>query len=134
CVENPTTIGSTTGAAGTGKAKLNAIKFTKGVDSATPTLFQALTMGAHFTTVKLYVRKAGITGYSYLTYVFSMVFVTNIDASSSTGDDPEEKVELAYGAMQVSYLPASANGVQDKAIAGTWNQVTNTSSLVVPGN
>src|SRR5579859_8147119 len=65
-VQNPTTIGSATGGAGSGKAQFQALKFTKNVDKASLGLFTALATGAHFKSVKLYVRAAG-SAKAYLT-------------------------------------------------------------------
>jgi type VI secretion system secreted protein Hcp len=133
-VENPTTIGSTSTGAGAGKAKFNAIKVSKHVDSASPALFQALTTGAHFPVVKLFVRRAGATTLSdYAIYQFNLVYITNVDISGDGGDETlHETVQMVYGALQVSYAPMTATGTLGKQQIATWNQVTNTDKLDMP--
>jgi type VI secretion system secreted protein Hcp len=136
-IENPTTIGSASGGAGVGKAKFNPMTVTKAVDGASAALFQAMAMGAHFPTVKLYVRKAGSpTGAptDYLVYQFNMVFITKMDVSAGSGDDaPRETIEMVYGAMQVTYTPQSPTGQLGKPSTAMWSQVTNTATLDIPG-
>lgn len=135
-VENPTTIGSSSAGAGAGagKAKFNAVKISKHVDSASPTMFQALTTGAHFPGMKLFVRRAGATTPSdYAIYQFNLVYITNIDVSGGGGEEAlQETVEMVYGALQVSYTPTTATGGPGKQQIATWNQVTNTDKLDMP--
>jgi type VI secretion system secreted protein Hcp len=135
-VENPTIIGSATGGAGTGKAKFSTLQVTKGIDSASPGLFSALSTGAHFPEAVLHIRKAGAgPSADYLVYRFSMVFVTKVDWAAASGDDaPQETVELMYGAMQVSYAQQMATGQLGQPRLATWNQVTNTPEYSVPAN
>jgi len=130
-VENLTTIGSTS--SGAGKTRLNAIKVTKSVDSASTALFQALTTGAHFPVMKLFVRKAGTTTPSdYAIYQFNLVYITKIDVSGGGYETLQEIVEMAYGALQVNYAPMTATGALGKQQTATWNQVTNANTLDMP--
>jgi len=133
-VENPTSLGSASGGAGTGKAKFNEFKVTKPIDAGSPALFQALASGAHFPAVRFIVRKAGTTT-GYLIYTFSMVFITAIEGSmAASGEVPEETVQFAYGALQVSYTPSSGSPAGSQPLVSVWNQVTNSANPNIPGN
>jgi type VI secretion system secreted protein Hcp len=133
-VENPTTLGSTAAGAGAGKAKFEAVKVTKAVDSASPTLFQALTTGAHFPVVKLFARRAGATTPTdFAIYQFNMVYITKIEVSGGGGYETlQETVEMAYGALQLNYTPTTSTGTPGKQQTATWNQITNANTLDMP--
>jgi type VI secretion system Hcp family effector len=135
--ENPTTIGSATGGAGAGKFKLNPFKITKDVDMASSALFMACAAGAHYPTVFLSIRKAGGAQKDYLTYVFRMVFVTNVSWSGGGGEEaPEESVEFVYGAMGLAYTPQDSTGqpMADKRCMATWSQLLNENTLDITRN
>jgi type VI secretion system secreted protein Hcp len=127
--ENPTSIGSAGGGAGTGKAVLNELTVEKAVDSTTPAMFQRLAQGRHFASVEIIARKAGgAPGASLLPtrYSFQTVFVKSQEQSGAAADDaPQEKLTFLYGAVAQQAVRQSATG----AVAGTslanWNQVTN---------
>jgi type VI secretion system secreted protein Hcp len=122
-VENPATIGSASGGAGTGKAKFNEFVFTKQVDNASPALFKQLALGAHFKKVVLALRKSGESA-PYMTYTMETVFVSKIDHSGSSPEVPTEEVALGYGKLVVQSIGKSADGVPSKVTHG-WNQVLN---------
>ncbi len=135
-IENPLTIGSATGGAGTGKVKFDALSVTKYVDSATPKLFQVCATGAHFPTAQLAIVKTGGTQppTAYLTFVFRMVFVSAQAFTMPAGADRlHEKLTLVYGAVGIKYVPTSPTGVTGTPISQTWSQVTNTPTLDIPG-
>jgi type VI secretion system secreted protein Hcp len=128
-IENPITIGSATSGAGAGKAKFNQLQITKAVDSASPALFSAVGLGAHFPTVTLVMRKGGTTG-DYLIYTFALVFVQEVDWSADNGgDSPTETVTLVYGAMSVSYAKQNSTGALGAPIVSNWSQVLNQPTL-----
>jgi type VI secretion system secreted protein Hcp len=140
-VENPTSIGSAGGGAGTGKAKLNPFKVTKWTDNCSPSLFATCCCGGHYGSAKIWVRKAGAAtgggastaGLVYLKFTFNMVFVSNIEWSGDSGDElPGETVTFAYGSMTMEYTPQSSGGGARTANVQTWNQVTNDNSPDVP--
>jgi type VI secretion system secreted protein Hcp len=130
-----TTIGSLAGGASTGKAQFKPFKFTHSLDSASAPLFQALTTGSHFPTLKFYVRRSG-TATAYAIYTLNLVFITDIETALATSDDvPEETIQMLVGAVQVSYQPGGVTGTPSGApITSIWNQITNSSTLTVPGN
>src|SRR5271165_1319055 len=58
-VENPTTIGSATGGAGSGKIKFNEFTIKKTSDQASTAFFKNCCIGSHYGTVTVEMRKAG---------------------------------------------------------------------------
>jgi type VI secretion system secreted protein Hcp len=130
-VSNPTTIGSTTGGAGAGKAKFDQFTITKKVDKASAAFFQYAAGGLHLPEVDLFMRKAGGTagaGVIYLVYRFGLVFVTAVAWSDSSGDDaPTEEVTLVFGSLQVAYTPQNTDGTLNTSDTQTasWSQVVN---------
>jgi type VI secretion system secreted protein Hcp len=133
-IENPITIGSTTTGAGTGKAKFNQLQITKAVDSASPLLFSAVGLGAHFPTVTLAMRKSGGTTApaDFLIYTFAMVFVQEVDWSADAGgDNPTETVTLVFGAMSVSYAKQTSTGTLSTPAVSNWSVVLNQPTLNV---
>src|SRR5262245_36647535 len=125
-IENPITIGSATGGAGTGKAKFEEVQIKKTPDASSAGLMMALGKGVAIPNAWIIVRKAGdgtTAGKPYLQYRLNRVYVTKIDVSNSSGDDtPTENVTLAVGAIQQSYLK---QGTTAPMVTG-WDQVTNT--------
>ena len=122
--ENPTTVGSATGGAGTGKAKLNRLTVEKRVDSASAALFQRMASGLHFPSMELFVRRAGATGAGHLKYRFTLVFVSSVSPSGD-GEEMRERVTFEYGAVAQSYTQQTGTRAGTVFEAG-WNQVTNT--------
>jgi type VI secretion system secreted protein Hcp len=132
-IENPTTIGSMSGGAGSGKAKLNELTVEKAVDSTTPQLLQRVGQGQHFAGVEIIARKAGVTGKaapSPTRYYFSLAFPTSLEQSGDGGDDVlTEKLTFAYGAVAQKVLRQAANGSPGTSVFGSWNQVLNTATI-----
>jgi type VI secretion system secreted protein Hcp len=127
-VEHPTSIGSASAGAGTGKAMLNPAVIEKSVDTMSRSLFTLSATGSPLTKMQLYIRKAGAAGGKpYLLYVFNMVFVSKIDWSASSDDEqPLERVTFAYGALALAYYPQKPDGTLGTALKTSWSQVTNT--------
>src|SRR5262245_38573848 len=86
-VSQAETTGSGSGGAGTGKAKFDEFTIEKAVDLASVPLFVACTVGAHYPSVMMAVRKAGGSHMLYLQYIFRQVFVTNISWSGGGGEE-----------------------------------------------
>jgi type VI secretion system secreted protein Hcp len=126
--ENPTTVSSSTGGAGTGKAKLNGLVVDKPIDAASPGLFQRLTTGTHDPSMTLTIRRAGANPFVYAQYCFQTVFVTNVKQSGD-GDQARETVTFAYGAVQQKYTPQTTTGLAGVPLQTGWSQVTNTAFL-----
>jgi type VI secretion system secreted protein Hcp len=133
-VENPASISSAGGGAGTGKAKLNPFKVTKWTDNCSPSLFKTCVVGGHYKTCHISIRKAGSsgsaaatgTGTEYIHFTFKMVFVSNIEWAGDSGDElPGETVTFAYGSMKMQYWPQASGGAKGTLNEQIWNQVTN---------
>jgi type VI secretion system secreted protein Hcp len=134
-VDNPSTLGSASGGAGTGKATFVELNIDKTIDSASPSLFRVCAAGQHYDTVTLSLRQSSSTGgVVFAVFTFKLVFVKSVNWSGSSGDDtPAETVKLVYGAMQVSYRKQNSDGTLAQPVLGTWNQVNNSSDFTVPG-
>lgn len=137
-VENVTTIGTASGGASSGKAKLNEFVIRKKADKASGPLFQACCTGAHFPEAVLSIRKiSGSTkpGPAYLIYRFSMVFCTKLEWAGPGDEGPEESVTFAYGALQVVYQPVdnTTGAPAGNALTIAWNQVVNSDKYPVTG-
>jgi type VI secretion system secreted protein Hcp len=124
-VENPTTIGSATGGASTGRAQFQEFTITKTSDKASPAFFKNCVTGAHYKTVTLSMRKAGgdptSAGKPFLSFKFGTVFTTKIDWSGPGDEGPEESITFVYGSLQVAY------NAQDpgNSTSFEWNPVDN---------
>lgn len=95
-------------------------------------LFTALATGSHFKGVKLYVRVGG-TKTAYLVYEFGLMFITQIQSMNGESGIQEE-VQAVFGATQLTYSQQLPTGQLASPQTATWNQVTNTPTLTIPGN
>jgi type VI secretion system secreted protein Hcp len=129
-IENPTTIGSATSGAGSGKAKFNEFSITKFTDSASPAFFRNCVAGAHYKKVTLEMRKAGgdptKAGTPFLTYTFYTVFTTGVEYDIGDEAGCKETIKFQYGSLVVKYQKQGADGKPEGSpIIRGWNQITN---------
>jgi type VI secretion system secreted protein Hcp len=135
-LENQTTIGGTSGGAGSGKATFNPIVMTKRVDTTTPPLTMALVSGGRYDTVTFDFFMSGApqakaSGPIY-TIACKMVFVSKIQQSVSQGDDIIiEEITLQYGAIQIKSKPLNKDGTLGKEVIMQWSKVKNNNSFDV---
>jgi len=129
---NPSSIGSATGGAGSGKVTISDFSIMKATDNCSPDLFTACCNGGHYDNATVVLRKAGgqgtATGTVYLRYDFFEVFVDNIQWSGSSGgsDTPMESVSFSFGAVQITYNPQASTGAPNpQANIKAWSVVTN---------
>jgi type VI protein secretion system component Hcp len=127
-VENPTTLGSASGGAGGGKAKLNPLTVEKRIDSASAALFRRVANGTPFPSMELFVRRAGATGTGHLKYRFATVAVTSVSLSGD-GEQMRERVTFAYGSVAQSYTQQTATGAAGTVFAAGWNQLANVACI-----
>jgi type VI secretion system secreted protein Hcp len=80
---------------GAGKVRMQDLKITKKVDSASPKLFSACASGQHFTTLTL--AKGGTTT------VFDDVMIVNVQTAG--GNPPLETLTLSYAKVETSDRP-----------------------------
>jgi type VI protein secretion system component Hcp len=129
-IENPTSIGSATSGAGSGKAKLNEFTIKKVIDSASPAFFRNCVAGAHYKKVTLEMRKAGgdpqSSGKPFLTYTFYTVFTTGINYDNGDDVGPGEEIKFQYGVVVIKYQKQKADGTADGVpFMKGWNQIAN---------
>jgi type VI secretion system secreted protein Hcp len=129
-IENPTSLGSASGGAGTGKAKFSEMTLLKKVDSASPALFRTCATGEHYTKMVLAVREGNNV---YLINTFNLVFINKVRTVGNQGEAPLEEVSVAYGSQQVQYFPRRPDGTLGPGKETSWNQVTNSSDPGIPG-
>jgi type VI secretion system secreted protein Hcp len=128
-IENLTTIGSASGGASSGRCILKPFTIGKVTDSCSPDFFGACSVGGHYGSATILMRK---DGKKYILYSFSMVFVTKVNWSGSEGDEtPSESIEFAYGALRIEYYPQDAKGSMLTPKITRWNQVNNTNNEFV---
>ena len=109
---NPVTIGSATTGAGAGKVSISSFNVMKKTDSASPTVFQACCLGAHFPKVVVTLRKAGGKQETFIEYTFETCFVESVQWSGSSGGDdtPTESLSIAFGKVTGKYWAQGADG------------------------
>jgi type VI secretion system secreted protein Hcp len=124
-IENPVTIGSSSGGAGAGKAKFEELEIKKLVDASSPGLMMAVGRGAPIPTASIMIRKDAGKMNTAIQYSLKNVFITKIDTSASAGDDGVyETLTLRVGSIQQRYVQTRPTGALNPIIAG-WDQVTN---------
>ena len=134
---NPSRISSAAGGAGGGKVSISAFSVTKKTDSCSPALFLACCQGIHYKTVTVQLRRSGgvkdVTGYVYLTYTFSKVFIDSVQWSGASGGDdtPSESLSLSFGACHIEYTPQKAEGTAGTMVPASWSLVTNKAEQTV---
>jgi len=116
--ENPTTIGSATGGAGSGKIQFNELTITKKVDKASPALFKNEAAGAHYTSAILSLRNAGETK-PYMTFTMKTVFTTDINYGGSSPEVATEEIKFVFGSVTINVVEAGV------ATQLGWDQVLN---------
>ena len=105
------------GGAGSGKANVQDLSFTKYVDASSHALFLNCFTGEHIAEAKLVVRKAGGKGpIEYIKITMNEVLVTSISTGGSGGEDRlTENVSLNFAKVKFEYTPQKPNGEADTA-------------------
>jgi type VI secretion system secreted protein Hcp len=125
---NPTTIGSATGGAGTGKVQFLPLEIIVAPGPQSAALFQVEAVGAHFNTATLTVRDTAARVIETLS--FKLVFVSSDAISGSSGAAPIEDLKFAYGAYQITTFNPTTQAPQ---VQTSFNLVTNTPTFDAPG-
>jgi type VI secretion system secreted protein Hcp len=95
--------GFTSGIRETSRPSFAEMVFTKTLDISTNDILKAMTKGKALGTVKIsFVRDDGETGFNYLTYELTDVFISGYSASSG-GDTPSESISLNYAKIKADY-------------------------------
>jgi type VI secretion system secreted protein Hcp len=100
------------GGAGTGKANVQDLSFTKYVDATSHNLIKASASGAHIDSVKLVVRKAGGKAkVDYIKIELTKVLISSVSTGGSGGEDRlTENVSLNFGKIKFDYTLQSDKG------------------------
>jgi len=121
--ENPATLGSASGGAGTGKFKFNELTITKGLDKATTPLFIASATGGHYSKVIIYFDKTGPTaGQLAFRITLGVAFVKNVDISA--GPEYSETVNLLFGSARLDYFGPGSTPT-NPTTSQAWDAISN---------
>jgi len=100
------------GGIGSGKANFQDISITKYIDLSSAKLMESVSVGTHFPTASITVRKAG--GKKQLDYYvieLKEVMVTSYQTGGSGGEDRlTESLTLTFANVEVKYQAQSATG------------------------
>lgn len=130
-MENSTTIGSTSGGAGAGKASPNPLSMMKFPNSASAALFTSCAVGGHWDTAEIVFTRPSSSGGKALVYMrleLKMVIATNLAVQMSSGDDaPTETTTLQYGAQRITFFAPNPTNPSQMVQTGqaTWSFVRN---------
>lgn len=116
----------TGGGAGSGKADVQDLSFTKYVDKSTPDLMLAACNGKHWDQATLVVRKSGETPLEYLRITMTEVLVSGVSAGGSEGDDRlTEEVTLNFASVKLDYVEQTPRGAAGDKPSMNWNIAAN---------
>lgn len=114
------------GGAGSGKADVHDLSFTKYVDKATPDLLLSACNGKHWDQAVLVVRKSGETPLEYLRITMTEVLVSSLQAGGNLGEDRlTEEVTLNFAAVKVDYVEQTPRGGAGDKPSMNWNVAAN---------
>ena len=102
------------GGIGSGKANFQDISITKYIDLSSSKLLESVSLGTHFPTAKIVVRKAGgKEKLEYYTINLKEVMVTSYQTGGSGGEDRlTESVTLTFAQVEVKYQAQSKEGAK----------------------
>jgi type VI secretion system secreted protein Hcp len=116
------------GGAGSGKANVQDLSFTKYIDKCSPSLMLACCQGSHYDTALLIVRKAGGKPLEYLKITLTEVLITSVSTGGSGGEDRlTENVALNFAKVKVDYVEQKADGTEGDKPTMTFDVAQNTS-------
>jgi type VI secretion system secreted protein Hcp len=115
------------GGAGTGKASVQDLSFTKWMDKASTPLLLACCNGKHFHEASLVVRKAGEKPVEYCKIKMEHVLISSVSTGGSGHDERlTEHVTLNFGKVSVDYTPQNDKGASGTPIPMSWDIAANT--------
>jgi len=113
--------------AGSGKANVHDLTFTKWVDTATPKLALACCSGKHFKDATLIIRKAGDKPVEYVKIKMETVLITSLSTGGSGGEERlQEHITLNFAKVNLDYVPQDDKGAAGTAIPMSWDIAGNT--------
>src|SRR5215469_17010532 len=108
--------------AGSGKANVHDLTFTKWVDTATPKLVLACCAGKHFKDATLVIRKAGDQPVEYLKIKMETVLISGVSTGGSGSEERlTENITLNFSKVNLGYVPQDDKGKPGTAIPMSWD-------------
>jgi len=108
--------------AGSGKANVHDLTFTKWVDTATPKLALACCAGKHFKDATLVIRKAGDQPVEYLKIKMETVLISGVSTGGSGSEERlTENITLNFSKVNLDYVPQDDKGKPGTAIPMSWD-------------
>ena len=135
----PTNIGTASGGGGSSATEFNEFTFSKGTDTASNGLFNALATGHHFKEAVIELRRSGgsksKSGKTFFRISLKLAIITGMDFDGSDGDEQmTENITLKYGAVRTEYWIQSLDGTMKKPAVGAeamWSQQLNDAIFAV---
>lgn len=112
------------GGRGAGKASVQDLRATKGVDAATPDLVLACLSGTQFRSATLTCLRVGGDGsrIPYLVIAMRRVNITAVDDGSTSGGEPlTEDLRLNFAEVIVRYTRQNQDGSAGEEVAIGWS-------------
>ena len=122
----PSATVSSLGGGTTGRVDMGDFTFTKGLDKASPKLYEACCKGTHIPTATIELCRAGGDKLTYMKIDLSDVIVSHVAPAGNgkePGDFPAESVGLNFGKIVWTYTQ------QDRSTGGAKGQVSTNFSL-----
>ena len=114
------------GGAGSGKANVQDLSFTKYIDKSTPDLLLSACNGKHHDDALLIVRKAGEKPLEYLKITMTEVLVTSVSTGGSGGEDRlTENITLNFAQVKVEYVEQTKGGGTGEKPSMLWKIAEN---------
>jgi type VI secretion system secreted protein Hcp len=113
--------------AGAGRVRFDEFTFKKGIDSASPQLFQDSVTGQHLQKAVLFAVKPGEAQQQYLKVTLSNVVVSSYRVASQhpDGEGEVETVTLDFQKIDYQYTPQNRDGSSGAPITAGWDLSAN---------
>jgi len=101
---------STASSAGAGRVDFKPIRFSKLVDTATPSLALACADGTHIDTVVIELCRAGGDKLKFMEYKLRNCLISGVYAAGGPGELPAEIITVHYGKIEWRYTRQNRSG------------------------
>jgi len=108
------------GGSGTSVSEHEDFHFLKGVDKASPKLFQACACGEHIKKAVMTCRKAGKDQQEYLTITFTDVLISSFE-NANYGGINQDRFSFNCGKVEIQYKAQKPDGTLEGATSGGWD-------------
>ena len=120
---NPTTIGSQAGGAGAGKVSFNPFSITRKIDVSSPSFFEDVASGKHFTEIDVVGMQQGAP---FMKLALHDALFSSINWSAGNGggeENPKEELALNFASVQVTV--GDATSTANPGTTASWDITTN---------